>query len=158
MLGVLANSDGRAEAVQRAISSFMADGVSFLIHCGDVGGRHVLDALAPVGGAFVWGDRDHDRTGLMRYGHSLGLICFGMMGEFEHGEKKLMVLHGHEPAILRKLIDEQQYDYILVGHAMRTDDQTVGRTRILNPGPLHSASSSAMVLDPFSGKVRIVAM
>lgn len=158
MLGVLANSDGRAEKVRAAVNIFLAEGADLILHCGDIGGRHVLDALATVGGAFVWGDRDHDRTGLMRYGHSLGLVCFGVMGEFLQSEKKLILIHGDDKAILRKLIDEQQYDYILTGHTMSTEDQTVGRTRILNPGPLHGATSSAMLLDPSAGKMKIVAM
>ncbi|HEY7089810.1 MAG TPA: metallophosphoesterase family protein [Tepidisphaeraceae bacterium] len=158
MLGVLANSDGRAEKVQAVVNIFLAEGAAFAIHCGDIGGRHVLDALAPIGGAFVWGDRDHDRTGLLRYGTSLGLTCWGMLGEFDDGEKKLCIIHGDNKPVLRRLIDEQQYDYILCGHEMTTSDQTTGRTRILNPGPLHGATSSAMLLDPYTGKLRIVPM
>jgi putative phosphoesterase len=158
MLGVLANTDGRAEAAERVISSFAADGVTFLIHCGDIGGRHVLDAMAAMGGVFVWGDRDHDRTALMRHGHRVGLLCFGMMAEFEHEEKKIMVIHGDDKAVLKKLIDEQQYDYLLTGHHMQAEDQMVGKTRILNPGTLVGPNASAMILDVFSGKVKIVAL
>src|SRR5262245_5967812 len=152
MLGVLANSDGRAEKVQAAVNIFLAEGAAFAIHCGDIGGRHVLDALSPIGGAFVWGDRDHDRTGLLRSATSIGLTCWGMLGELEHGEKKLCIIHGDNKPVLRRLIDEQQYDYILCGHEMTPSDQNTGRTRILNPGPLHGQTSSAMLLDPFTGK------
>jgi predicted phosphodiesterase len=158
MLGLLANSDGRSEIVQAAVSVFLSEGVDLVLHCGDIGGRHVLDEMAPVGGAFVWGDRDHDRTGLMRHGLGLGLVCFGLLGDFAHAEKKLAIVHGHEKSILKKLISEQQYDYILCGHEAKTEDQTVGKTRILNPGPLYGPTRSAMVLDPFEGKVKIVAL
>ena len=160
MLGVLANSDGRAEIVQAAVDIFLSEGAELVLHCGDIGGRHVLDAIAtnPGGGAFVWGDRDHDRTGLMRHGMNLGLVCFGILGEFAHAEKKLAIVHGHEKPILKKLISEQQYDYILCGHEARTEDQTVGKTRILNPGPLYGTARSALILDPLTGKVKIVAL
>src|SRR5438046_260458 len=117
MIGIMANSDGRADAVQTATQMLAASGAEFVIHLGDIGGRHVLDALASLGGFFIWGDRDHDRTGLLRYGHTLGLTCFGIMGEFQHADKRIMILHGEDKSILKKLIAEQQYDYILCGHA-----------------------------------------
>src|SRR3954454_6008001 len=158
MLGVLANTDGRSEIVQAAVDIFVSEGAELILHCGDIGGRQVLDAMAPVGGAFVWGARDHDRTGLMRHGMGIGLVCFGVLGEFAHAEKKIAILHGHEKPILKKLITEQQYDYILCGHEAKTEDQTVGKTRILNPGPLYGQTRSAMLLDPFSGKVKILAL
>jgi putative phosphoesterase len=157
MLGVVANSDGRAEKLRAAVNLFISQGVDLIIHCGDIGGRHVLDALSDTASAFVWGDRDHDRTGLLRYAGSIGVTCWGMLGEMEHAEKKIVIVHGDNKPILKKLIDEQQYDYILCGHVMATEDQTVGRTRILNPGPLHGgAGGSAMVLEPTEGKIRIV--
>jgi predicted phosphodiesterase len=158
MLGVVANSDGRAEKLQSAVNIFISQGVDLVIHCGDVGGRHVLDALANVPAAFVWGDRDNDRTGLLRYAGSIGITCWGMLGELDEGGKKLVVVHGENRAILKRLINEQQYDFVLCGHELASEDQTVGRTRILNPGPLYGGSSagSAMVLDPMDGKMKIL--
>ena len=71
MIGIVANSDGRSDAVSAAVDVFHASGAEVLIHCGDVGGRHVLDAMSAFGTSmFVWGDRDKDRMGLMRYAHS----------------------------------------------------------------------------------------
>src|ERR1041385_8217397 len=69
MLGVISNSHGRADAVAAAVEVFAASAVESIVHCGDVGGRHVLDVIGRIGGVFVWGDRDHDRTGLMRYSY-----------------------------------------------------------------------------------------
>ena len=89
MLGVVSNSCGRADAVSAAIDVFRASGAGMVVHCGDVGGRHVLDQLARLGGLFVWGDRDNDRMGLLRYGHNLGMNCFGLIGDFQWQEKRL---------------------------------------------------------------------
>src|SRR5213075_1680398 len=49
MLGVISNSHGRADAVATAVDLFSASGVQSIIHCGDVGGRHVLDVIARIG-------------------------------------------------------------------------------------------------------------
>jgi putative phosphoesterase len=159
MVGILANSDGRVDAVAAALDVFQAAGARFVIHCGDVGGRHVLEQLARVGGGFVWGDRDRDRMGLLRYAQSLGVECFGIMGEFQIDEKRVAVIHGDDKKLLKRIIDEQQYDYILTGHALLAEDRTIARTRVLNPGPLHGGQArSAVLLEPISGKSKLVAL
>ena len=158
MLGLVSNSDGRAEAVADAVGVLAASGVETVIHCGDVGGRHVLDALAPAGSAaFVWGDRDKDRMVLLRHAHKLGVVCWGLFGELESDGKRIAVLHGDDKKILRHVLDEQQYDFVIVGHEMTVEDKTVGKTRVINPGALHGGPSrSAALLDPATGKVTIV--
>jgi predicted phosphodiesterase len=142
-----------------AMEVFLAAGVDLVVHCGDVGGRHVLDSMSPLDGLFVWGDRDPDRMGLLRYGQNLGIGCFGLMGEFDYAGKKFVVLHGNDRKVLKKLIDEQQYDYILVGQDLATEDRTVGRTRVINPGPLHGGPArTAILLDPETGKLKLLAL
>src|SRR5687768_6997459 len=97
MLGVISNSDGRAESVASAVSIFKSAGATLIVHCGDVGGRHVLDALAgDIPTAFVWGDRDKDRMGLLRYAHSVGIDCLGLMGDLDIDDKKIAVVHGDD--------------------------------------------------------------
>ncbi len=159
MLGVVSNSSGRADAVASAIDVFAASGCGLVVHCGDVGGRHVLDELARLGGVFVWGERDHDRMGLLRYGHSIGVDCFGVMGQFEWEEKKICVVHGDDKKVIRQILDEQQYDYLLLGHDLTAEDRTVGKTRVLNPGAIFGGSqASAVLLDPPTGKIRVLAL
>ena len=157
MLGVLSNSDGRAESVSAAVNIFKSSGATFIVHCGDVGGRHVLDALGAYASAFVWGDRDKDRMGLMRYGHSVGVECLGIMGDFDFAGKQIVVVHGDDRKLMRRLLDEQQHDYLLCGHELSLEDYTVGRTRVLNPGPLYGAAGASVLLfDPPSGKIKLV--
>ena len=49
MLGVLSNSGGRADTVSAAVAVFRTGGAENILHLGDIGGRHVLEALS-VGG------------------------------------------------------------------------------------------------------------
>jgi putative phosphoesterase len=158
MLGVISNSDGRAESVASAVNIFKSAGAEYVIHLGDVGGRHVLDALGEnVHAAFVWGDRDRDRMGLLRYAHSIGVECMGLMGDLDIDGKKIAVLHGDDRKLMRKLLDEQQHDYLLCGHEATVEDYKVGKTRILNPGSLRGAQSgSALLLNPGDGKIQLV--
>ncbi len=158
MLGVISNSDGRAESVAAAVNIFKSAGATYIVHLGDVGGRHVLDALGEdIQAAFVWGDRDRDRMGLLRYAHSIGLDCLGLMGDLDIDGKKIAIIHGDDRKLMRKLLDEQQHDYLLCGHETAVEDYTVGKTRVLNPGPLRSGQSgSALLLSPADGKINIV--
>ena len=154
---MISNSGGRAETVTAAVNVFRASGADYVVHLGDIGGRHVLDALGALASGFVWGEKDADRMGLMRYGHSVGVECLGLIADFEYGGKRIVCVHGDDRKILRKLLDEQQHDFLLVGHELNVEDYTVGRTRVLNPGPLHGgASPSALLLDPETGKIKIL--
>lgn len=157
MLGVISNSDGRADRIAAAVNFFKSAGATFVIHLGDVGGRHVLDALGSVHSAFVWGDRDKDRMGLLRYGDSVGVDCLGVVGDLELEGKRVAVLHGDDRKLLRRLLDEQQHDFVLCGHEASVEDYTIGKTRVLNPGPLHGGkSASALLFDPATGKTKLV--
>ncbi|MEO6436955.1 MAG: metallophosphoesterase family protein [Tepidisphaeraceae bacterium] len=154
---MIANSGGRAEIVAAAINLFRGGGASYVVHLGDIGGRHVLDALGGFACGFIWGDKDADRMGLLRYGHSVGVECLGLIGDFEYEGKRLVAVHGEDRKVLRKFLDEQQHDFILVGHELAAEDYTVGKTRVLNPGPLHGGNSpSALLLDPATGKIKLV--
>ena len=157
MLGVISNSYGRADTCSAAVNVFRAGGAAFVVHCGDIGGRHVLDAMGSLPSGFVWGDRDADRMGLMRYGHSVGVECLGIMGDFEFSGKRVVVVHGEDRKLLRRLLDEQQHDFLLCGHDLSVEDYTVGKTRVLNPGPLHGGTgASALLLEPETGKINLL--
>jgi hypothetical protein len=159
MIGVVSNSTGRADSLATAVEVFHASGVQTVVHCGDIGGRHVLDVLKGFDALFVWGDRDTDRMGLMRYGRNLGLSCLGLFGDFEYDDKRIVVTHGDDWKLVKKLCEEQQYDYVLCGHELGAEDRIVGRTRVLNPGSLYGgAAKSAMLFDPVSGSVKLVAL
>ncbi len=161
MLGVISNSGGRAETVSAAVRLFRAAHADYVIHLGDIGGRHVLDALgsssAGITSGFVWGDKDTDKMGLMRYGNSVGVECLGLIGDFEYAGKRIAAIHGQDRKLLRRLVDEQQHDLLLVGHELVVEDYTIGKTRVLNPGPLHGGTSpSALLLNVETGKLRLL--
>jgi predicted phosphodiesterase len=71
----------------------------------DVGGEGVLDLLAGLPVAFVWGNTDWDRMGLERYARDLGLQCFGNFGEVELGGKSIAITHGDDLRVVRGVID-----------------------------------------------------
>ena len=70
--------------------------------------------------------------------------------------KVVVTHHGHDPAHERAAV-EGGADYFLHGHTHRLRDETVGRTRIINPGALfRAARHTAAVLDCSSGRLDVL--
>lgn len=121
-------------------------GADYYIHCGDVGENSMLEQLAGLPAAFVWGNNDFDRAGMRRYAADIGVRCLGGYGVVELEGKKLGVMHGDDFALKREVLQDQQLDYLFLGHTHVPADERVGRTRIINPGALHRASQKTAAL------------
>lgn len=147
IVGLVSNTNGRADAMASAVSVLRDRGADLIVHCGDVGGRHVLDEMGKVPDAgFVWGDRDRDRMGLLRHAQQVNVVCFGVLGELDLDGRRAVLVHGDDKKLVRRLLDEQQYDYLLYGHDTDGEDRKVGKTRVVNPGSLHGAPKSHCAL------------
>jgi putative phosphoesterase len=131
----------------RAAAATLRDaGAELIFHCGDVGGRHVLDEMKDLDAAFVWGDTDKDRMGLLRHAQRIGVACYGVLADVELDGKRVAVLHGEDRKLLQRLLAEQQHDFVVWGHGPEGEDKKVGKTRVVHPGSLHGATSRTAAL------------
>lgn len=146
LIGIISDTHGAGAVASAAVALLSARGAQFLIHCGDVGSESVLDALSGTPSAFVWGNTDIDRAELERYAAELQIQCLGTFGELDLSGKRFAITHGDDQRLVRKILDEQQHDYLLVGHTHVPADQQIGRTRLINPGALHRAKRKTAVL------------
>ena len=154
IVGILSDTHGRADAAHAGVAILRREGAEFLIHCGDVGEEDVLDALAGVPSAFVFGNNDWDRRGLERYAKDIGVTCLGAHGTLELGGKRFAVTHGDDFPLRRRLLDAQEVDYLLQGHTHTPEDKRHGRIRLINPGALHRARPRTVaVLDAASDRL-----
>ncbi len=155
LLGILSDTHDRSEAMAEGVRLLREAGATFFIHCGDVGSEHMLDHLAGLPSAFVFGNTDWDRNPLRRYAQAVEVQCLDSFGEAELDGKMVAVTHGDDGAIVRRVLDEQKHDYLLVGHSHIAGEKKVGRTRIINPGALHRAAvKSVAVLNPGTGELK----
>lgn len=146
LIAILSDTHDRTDTMAAAVQLLHSRGANYFIHCGDVGSPAVLDHLAGLRAAFVWGNCDWDRLALERHAKSIGIECFGAFGELELDGRKIALIHGDDPALKRRLLSEQQRDYLLQGHTHVRQDLRVGRTRIINPGALHRANPKTVAL------------
>lgn len=143
-IGILSDTHDRAAAMKAAIELLVGERSEFFIHCGDVGSEHILDQLAGLSAAFVWGNNDFDRLELQRYAEKLGVACYGAFGDIELGGKRFAVMHGDDFRLRQRILSGQQHDYLLLGHTHVPMDQRVGKTRCINPGALHRAAQKTV--------------
>lgn len=154
ILGILSDTHDRVEAMAAAMDLLRRHGAEFFVHCGDVGSERVLDHLAGVRGAFVFGNTDWDRPALSRYAAQIGVACHGDLADLELGGKKIAVTHGDDFKLKQRVLSEQRHDYLLQGHTHVRADQRVGRTRVINPGALHRAKEKTVAtLDTVTDKL-----
>lgn len=135
----MSDSHDQLEPLQAAIQILRDAGAEFYFHCGDVGSEQILDALAGLPCALVWGNTDWDRVTLTRYGHDLHLQMMGAYGEMMLAGKQIAVTHGDEQMYIRQTIQRETFDYLFTGHTHLPHDQRLGKLRWINPGALHRA-------------------
>ena len=155
LLGILSDTHDRIDAAAAGIAALKSAGAEYFIHCGDVGSEPVLDLLAGLPSAFVWGNNDWDRAALQRYAGELGIQCFGAFGELELDGKAIAIAHGDDERAVRRVLDGQKHDYLFVGHSHVKADGRVGRVRVINPGALYRAREKTVAtLDTAADRLR----
>lgn len=152
-LGLLSDTHGHSEIANQAVRLLVQRGADILIHLGDVGTAQVIDALAvcrpgsdeQIEAHLVFGNCDWEVKALTRYAKDLGVIAHDPAGELTIDGKRVVFTHGHRPAVMEQAI-QGQADYLLHGHTHRRSDETVAKTRVINPGALFRASKHTVAL------------
>ena len=157
LIGILSDTHDRVDAMAAGVALLRKAGAEFFVHCGDVGSERVLDHLAGLPGAFVFGNTDWDRAALARYAESIGVACHGTFADLDLGGKKVAVTHGDDFRIKQRVLAGKRHDYLLQGHTHVLRDERVGPTRVINPGALHRAREKTVaVLDTATDTLRFL--
>jgi putative phosphoesterase len=157
IIGILSDTHGRADMAANAVRVLLENKAEYLVHCGDVGGTDVLDALAGHPAMFVFGNNDFDHSELTQHARILGIASGGTHGRLSFNGKLAVVTHGDDLNLIRKLTREQQIDYLFLGHSHETLDQHQGKIHIINPGALYRAAvKTVAVLDTVTDLVRFI--
>ena len=158
-IGVISDTHDDLQSLEKALEILEAEGVTKILHCGDVCGPHLIRALM---GFDVWisqGNMDRHLGLAQAVEATLGR---GRLAWFQRPTLDgypLAMVHGDNEEALANLVTCGQYAYVFHGHSHRRRDQTVGRTRAINPGALGGRrwqSRSFCILDLATGRVRFV--
>ena len=137
-LGLISDTHNNKTNIQLALTQLRSEGVSTILHAGDVTG---VQALRLFAGFDLWiarGNMDHD-PGLAYVAEEL----FGP-GRLRPGHRlrfngaTIAITHNGGVASARQLVMSGGCDYVITGHSHKRYEERVGRTRTINPGALGS--------------------
>jgi putative phosphoesterase len=119
-------------------------GIKKIFHCGDV---CALDTLVYISNNFKGdiyhalgnGDRDHEIVKKdYKNWHSLGEIG---VPSIKGVDKSIAITH--YPWLAKEMAESGKYDFIFYGHTHKPWEETIKKTKILNPGTLAGISYRA---------------
>lgn len=159
-IGILSDTHNNLKNLLAALEQFHKQGIDTLIHCGDLTIVEIAQALEGFRVICAFGNGDiasgDIRQALLAQNpeNYAGLVYKGRIGG-----ARLAVTHGHMPSLLEELLHSGEHDYVFKGHSHRHKDETVGFTRLINPGALgglHVEPRQVCVLDLDTGKANFI--
>ncbi len=136
-IGILSDTHNNLENLQVALELFRIESIDTLIHCGDLTGVEIARAMEGFRVIFVFGNGDiasgEIRAALLAQSpeNYAGLVYTGRIEN-----SRIAVTHGHLPGAVDEMVHAGEYEYVFKGHSHQHKDETVGFTRLINPGAL----------------------
>ncbi len=132
-----------------AVDLLVQRGAERIVHCGDLEDPESLAVLAhsAVPCFAVAGNMDRRIEPLARRARECG-VCFGAEAVIVPlgGKDYLSATHGHDRAVVRRLLSQPQCRYLCLGHTHRRRDERIGDVRVINPGAVHRAHPRSVAL------------
>jgi hypothetical protein len=135
-IGIISDTHDDLQTLDQALGILVAEGISTLLHCGDLCSPAVLEALAGFDTWVARGNMDrHPDLGAAAR-RTVGADQFADRHRLTLDGRSAILLHGHRQEELRSIISAGEYAYVFHGHTHRRRDQQVGPIRVINPGAL----------------------
>lgn len=134
-VGILSDTHDNLDAVRKACDLFAAEGITLLLHCGDVCGPAVVEALEGFTVYFALGNMDR----MPALGLAVDSLQEGRLARLHSltlAGRTIALLHGDDSGLLRQLIASGDYNYVVHGHTHRRTHDRRGTVQVVNPGAL----------------------
>jgi putative phosphoesterase len=135
-IAVLSDTHNNQEYTNRALEAIRAEGVSTIIHCGDISEAETVGLFNGFSVSFALGNADRNYGELKRAAESL--VPSAAVAPFftlSYDGIDVAVCHGHTET-LRRLISSGSYGYVFHGHSHRRKEERLDDTVVVNPGAL----------------------
>jgi putative phosphoesterase len=135
IIGAMADSHDRLDAVDKAISFFNSQGVTDVLHAGDLVSPFVVPLFSKLKAKlhFVWGNNEGDHDFIKVRFADIGVTPLGDFAVLQMGRKRIALLHGIHEEIVNSLVESGRYDLVIRGHTHKAEIID-GETLVVNPG------------------------
>ncbi len=157
-IGIMSDSHDHLENIRKSTDLFKKRKVEFVLHLGDFISPNAIKAFKGIKLVGIFGNNDGDKFRLIKEFNALGGEINGEFYEFQQDGLRIACYHGTELDIKNALVNCGKYDVVISGHTHQYEDQTTGKTRVLNPGTAHGFGKIAtiMVFDTLSGNAELI--
>jgi putative phosphoesterase len=150
-IGILSDSHGNTAMVLQALDLLRDHGIETILHCGDIDDASTVFLFEGFTTHFVYGNCDHDRSGIRRAIIDAGMTLHEPFGKLELAGKKIAFLHGDDGSLFQRVEQSGEFDYLFYGHTHHAAEHWTGKTRVINPGALHRARPKTILLLDVAG-------
>lgn len=160
-LGLISDTHDNVMMIKAAIKRLNELDVELVLHAGDYISPFTAKPYAELKAKMigVYGNNCAEREKLKEVYAAVGKEIVGNFAEIEAGGKRIALLHGHDEALLRALMEHGVYDVIVHGHDHKAKIIKVGTILVINPGEVGGwlyGRSSLAVLDTEGLKAEII--
>ncbi len=156
-IGLISDSHGATENVERVAEIFRVKNVEFVIHTGDVTRPRHLQPLLASGWEIhlALGNMDTRAADFQYITETSNLTVHGAAGHLKVRNSSFGITHGHQDSFLRQLRREK-VDYLIHGHTHERRDEQIKASRVINPGAAKPPRESAAILNFQSGQLEFI--
>ena len=135
VIGAMSDTHDRLDAVEKAISFFNSEGVTDVLHAGDLVSPFVVRLFSKLKAKlhYVWGNNEGDHDFIKIRFAEIGVSPLGDFAALQLGGKRIALLHGTHEEIVDSLVKSGAYDLVVRGHNHKAEI-VQGGTPLVNPG------------------------
>ncbi|MGD9028915.1 MAG: metallophosphoesterase family protein [Anaerolineae bacterium] len=135
-ISIISDTHDDRSSLETTLGILKAEGITRVLHCGDLCGPAIAELLAEFDVWFARGNMDRHPELEQTIRETMGP---GRLAEIHHlmfDGHPVAMIHGHQESRLRRLISAGEHAYVCHGHTHRRSDRRLGPTRVINPGAL----------------------
>lgn len=137
-IAIISDTHDNVPNLEKALAWIKENQIKQIIHCGDLCAPSILkNTLGPEFSGpihMVFGNIEDRDTTLELAKDFSQITHYGDQGEVELDGKKIAFVH--HPNDGKELAESGKYDFVFYGHNHKPWEETIGNTRLVNPGTL----------------------
>ncbi|MBN2390786.1 MAG: metallophosphoesterase family protein [Anaerolineae bacterium] len=142
-IGLISDTHDERHTLSMALERFRQAQVKTVLHAGDVTSAFTLKLFADFDVWIARGNMDHDPKLALAVTEYFGAERLARIHDLSFNGARIAMTHGDSwqrlTALIRAPADDGRHCYVIYGHTHAPTDETIGATRVINPGAIGRA-------------------